>query len=266
MAMIDYQVAIPTYKRAEILVSQSLATLDRGKVDRDKVTVFVANEEQGEEYAPHLKGNWRMEISCPGKFLSLRHYVGKHYKKGTPLLSLDDDINWFTEKQWNDTLQEYSGTIDDIVDLGFRTCNKFGAAMWGMNPTANALWMKREISVGLRYIIGCFHGLYAGEEAIIGRRLALNAPSCDDHETSLRAYMRSGAVVRFEYLCPRTKYFAEGGIDAYCKDQGTARRTIHDARMFQIAKAWPDLCYIKRKAGNVPNLRFKSKTHARLIR
>ena len=247
-------------------MSQSLATLDRGGVDRDKVTIFVADEQQREEYSTHLKGDWRLEISCPGKFHSLRYYVGTYYKKGTPLLSLDDDIGWFSELCRDGKLHDYEGTIDEVVDLGFRVCRKYGAPMWGMNPTPNALWMKRQISVGLRYIIGCFHGLYAGEEAITGERLALDAPSCDDHETALRAWIRTRALVRFEYLCPKTKYFAGGGIDAYCVDRGTTRREVHDARMWQIAQKWPSICYVRKKAGGVPNLRFKSVTKARLSR
>jgi hypothetical protein len=264
--MIDYQVAIPTYKRCDILVNQSLATLDRGKVDRDRVTIFVADESELEKYRAATRDNWRIEISCPGKFHSLRYYVGEYYKKGTPILSLDDDIGWFSELGRDGKLHDYDGDIDSIVDLGFRVCRKYGAPMWGMNPTPNPFWMKREISVGLRYIIGCFHGLYAGEEAITGERLALDAPSCDDHETALRAWIRTRALVRFEYLSPKTKYFARGGIDADCLRRGKTRREVHDARMWQIAQKWPSICSVRKKAGDVPNLRFKSITTARLSR
>jgi len=263
--MIDYQVAIPTYKRCDILVNQSLATLDRGKVDRDRVTVFVADESELEKYRFATGGDWRIEISRPGKFGSLRYYVGEYYKRGTPLLSLDDDIRWFGELGKDGKLHDYDGTIDDIVDLGFRVCRKYNAPMWGLNPTPNPFWMKREISVGLRYIIGCFHGLFAGEESIVGERLA-NKEAADDHETTLRAWIRTRSLVRFEYLSPRTKYFATGGIDADWVRHGLTRQEQNEAKFYEIAEKWPSLCSVRIKSGNVANLRFKSLTTARLGR
>jgi ferredoxin len=263
--MIDYQVAIPTYKRPDILVNQSLSTLDRGGVDRDRVTVFVANEQEREVYDAATNGDWRIEVSCPGKFCSLRYYVGEYYKKGTPLLSLDDDIRGIGELGRDGKLHDYEGDIDSIVDLGFRVCRKYGAPMWGMNPTPNPFWMKREISVGLRYIIGCFHGLYAGDKSVTGERLA-NWEAGDDHETTLRAWEVSRSLVRFEYLSPKTKYFADGGIDADWVRRGLVRQEQNDAKFHELARKWPSLCHVRIKAGNVPNLRFKSVTTARLSR
>ena len=40
-----YKVAIPSYKRQDILVKKSLPTLKSGRVDRKKIYIFVANKQ-----------------------------------------------------------------------------------------------------------------------------------------------------------------------------------------------------------------------------
>ena len=42
----DYVVAVPSYKRVDICRDQTLALLERLKVDKEKIYIFVADEEE----------------------------------------------------------------------------------------------------------------------------------------------------------------------------------------------------------------------------
>jgi predicted CoA-binding protein len=63
---VSYQVAIPSYKRYEILKTQTLPTLDKLGADRDKIHIFVANEDEAEKYKETIGENYRIVIGQRG--------------------------------------------------------------------------------------------------------------------------------------------------------------------------------------------------------
>ena len=48
--METYIVAIPSYDRPNVIVKKTLATLKKGKVNKDKIYVFVANKQEEKKY------------------------------------------------------------------------------------------------------------------------------------------------------------------------------------------------------------------------
>lgn len=256
----DYQIAIPSYARAELLRDKTLAWLDKHKVDRERITVFVASEEEFWTYNKIIGKGYNIVTGVIGKVNQQRFYHN-HYPKGTPLLNLDDDTVRLRERTSDGKLQEWNGSIDKLVETGFRICEEVGAKMWGINPVENGFFMSDCITVGLRYICGNVYGNYAGDLAIMGKDRVYAESSGDDFETSLRSFIQNGSVVRFEYLCPTTKYFAAGGIDAELKQRGiTDRQTDHKAALENIVSRYPELAKVTEKAGGVTNIRLKSIT------
>jgi hypothetical protein len=262
----DYQIAIPSYARAELLKNQTLAFLERHNVNPERVTVFVANEEERERYADVLGNKWRIVVACIGKVNAQRFYHS-YYPVGTPLLNLDDDTVTLRQKTPDDKLEDFTGDIDALVEEGFRICKQEGAKMWGINPVENGFFMSDVVTVGLRYICGNFYGNYAGDKAIVGADRKYSESSGDDFETTLRSFIQNGSVVRFEYICPKTKYFAAGGIDAELKSKGiTDRQHDHSIALKEIVNRYPELSRITTKAGGVTNIRLKSITYNKIPR
>ncbi len=263
--MLDYQIAIPSYKRAELLKKASLATLERYGADKNRITIFVANEEQAQEYRQVI-GDYKIVVAEIGKVNAQRFYH-KYYATGTPLLNLDDDIHDIKQRNDLDKLEDYAGTIDDLVATGFSLCEKSGAKMWGINPVNNGYFMKDWAVVGLRYICGNFYGNYAGDNAIAGADRPSSLSSGDDYETTIRSFMENGSVVRIEWLTPITKYFAAGGIDAEIKDKGIADRQIeHTQELQAIIERYPDLANPQVKSGGIFNIRLKTFTFEKIPR
>lgn len=260
----DYQIAIPSYKRAELLKKATLATLVRYGMDLKRVTVWVANEQEKADYAKVLPADVRIEVSFLGKVNAQRHYH-RQYATGTRLLNLDDDL--YDIHQKNDAkLLPLATSLDEVVQTGFHVAEKMGAKLWGINAVANGFFLSNTITVGLRYICGNIYGNYAGDEAILGDRVTAGS-SGDDYETTLRSFILNGSVVRLDYLCPITKYFAPGGIDAELKTAGISDRQVdHKLALDQIASAYPDLAKTYIKAGKITNLRLKTITQLKIDR
>jgi hypothetical protein len=260
----DYQIAIPSYSRAELLKHQTIAFLERYNVDPARVTVFVANEEESNKYRYALGNKYKIVIGLLGKVNQQRFYHD-YYPKGTPLLNLDDDTVTLRQRTADGKLEDFNGSIDELVKTGFDICKQEGAKMWGINPVENGFFMSDSVTVGLRYICGNFYGNYAGDLAIMGKDRIYAESSGDDFETTLRSFIQNGSVVRFEYICPKTKYFAAGGIDAELKQQGiNNRQDEHSIALANIVSRYPELATLTTKAGGVTNIRLKTITYKKI--
>jgi hypothetical protein len=260
----EYEIAIPSYQRPKICADATVATLANYGIDLKRVTVWVADEIQAEEYREQLPREVRIGVAMKGKVNAQRHYH-KQYAPGTRLVNFDDDLYDFHEKL-GDKLTPLTVSLDRVIETGFNVAEKVGAKLWGINAVANGFFLSDSITVGLRYIPGAFYGNYAGDEAITGQRV-LDGSSGDDYETSIRSFILNGSVVRLDYLCPITKNFAKGGIDAELKSLGIEDRQIdHKNKLEKLAEAYPDYATTYIKAKGITNVRLKPITHLKIAK
>jgi hypothetical protein len=257
----DYQIPIPSYNRIETLRKATLATLERHDTDPRRVTIFVANDEQYKEYREAIDRKYEIVVAELG-LLNAKRFYHNYYDSGTKLFNVLDDVYSLKQKD-GEKMADYSGTIDELVSLGFRASEKVGAKMWGINPVTNGFFMKDQITIGLRLIYGTIYGDYAGNPSVLGKRV-MESPSGEDWENSISSFIANGSLVRIEWIAPVSKLFAKGGMSDELKLRGTDRKTEHELHLRAIAAAYPDLCSIYYKAGDVINLRLKNITHARI--
>ena len=253
----EYQVAIPSYKRPELLKIATLAMLAKYGASSKLVTVFLANDEEYQDYRRVLPKEYEIVKAVPG-LLRARQFYHSYYDEGTPLLNLDDDIRDLKVKDGS-ALAEYTGEFDGLVEDGFRLAKKYRAKMWGVNPANNGFYLKDEVTVGLRLMCGIFHGNYAGDRAVTGSDRPTDNSSAEDFETTLRSFLMNGSVVRLEWITPITKFFAPGGMTAEVED----RQAENTSAIYEVAGRYPDLASVKYKAGGIASIRLKAKTYAR---
>ena len=250
----DYVVVVPSYRRAEICKNQTLAVLERLKVDKERIHVFVANEEEEAIYRSVLSDEYKIVVGVRG-ISDQRKFYHNYFPKDTRIVSIDDDMAELLELG-EGKLVPTLYTLDDIVEMGYTNAEKYGARMWGINPTMNHFFLKNHVSIGLRYICANFMGTYAKDWIFCDpdRRMT---PTGEDHHSTLRGFTQYGSVVRLEFLCPKTKYFASGGIDACVTENGDTRAERHASELRWVQGRYPDLSSIQIKAGGVVNLRLK---------
>ena len=262
----NYEIAIPSYKRPDRVVSETLTTLQRHGADMTRVTVFTANEEETADYEKAIYGAGFDEVTVAQGVLGIanqRIFIsGKYYDKGTRVVSLDDDVS---KIQLTDgkKLYDFEGDFDTIVQKGFEVCDESGARIWGINPCANGFFMKNTITVGLRYICAIFYGFYAGDEAINGADRGTES-SGEDYEATLRSFVENGSVVRFDGITVKTKYFAAGGIQAQLGGDAKNRYEDHARVLESIVAKYPDLSKTYEKAGGVTNIKLKVVTKSKI--
>jgi hypothetical protein len=260
----DYQIAIPSYKRPNYLLSQTLQTLKKTGVDPEIITVFVATKEEKAIYDTALQAigsEVKTVVGVPGLINQRIWYNTNYYDPGTRILNLDDDIAGIYQKKGENKLAPYEGTMNELVEKGFSACEESGARLWGIAAALNGLFLKNTTTVGLRYICGIFHGSYAGDLALCGPE-RVHDSSGEDFETTLRNYLLYGRVVRLDGYAPKTKYFQVGGIQAELGGKEEREKDHHEA-LCRIAARYPDWATIYEKAGGVSNIRLKTITESK---
>jgi hypothetical protein len=247
--------AVPSYRRAETCKARTVATLSRLGVPESKIDVFVADEQDEREYKKVLpKAN--VIRGVPG-LINQRRFYNAHYGKGEKILNVDDDLYDLKFLNSAGKLSSYAGDIGMVAEYAFRLCESTGAKLWGISAVENGFYMKRSSSAGLRYICGIFHGSYAGDPALCSDDRPL-VSSGEDFETTLRSFRRYGVVVRLDWLCPKTKYFAPGGMQAELGGSDELRQKDHAKELAKIAERHAGLCSLYKKSGGVTNLRLKT--------
>ena len=253
----DYQIAIPSYRRHEVCRTRTIATLLRLKADPKKITVYVADEQDHSAYSRELgKLGVSVKRGVPGLIHQRRHY-NLQYPKNTRLLNVDDDLYDLKAVTKSGDLVSYDGTLDAVAEHGFSLCESYGARLWGIAAFENGFYMKRSTSTGLRYVCGIFHGSYAGDSVMCGTDRPL-VSSGEDFETTIRSFKKYGVVVRLDWLCPKTKYFAEGGMREELGGSNELRQTEHSRELKQISIRHAGIASCYKKAGGVVNLLLKT--------
>jgi hypothetical protein len=258
---LDYHIAIPSYGRPTIVGERTLATIERlGFEDRDRVTVYVPNWEQKQEYEEALNKKWRVEITAPGKVHSQRAYH-KMYSEGTRLINMDDDIDGITILNSEGKVREYGGTLDYLVEMGFTISEDIGATLWGIHHTSNEFYMKDRVQLGLHLICGQFQGNYAGDKAICGEDRKYLASSEEDGETSIRSYLDSGSLPRIAWFSTRSKAWKKipGGIRQELKDDGLEHReATNDVAFESFLERYPGIGRIVIDSEGNKKIRYKT--------
>lgn len=251
----SFVVAVPSYRRENICRDQTLAFLARHNIEQSRIFVFVADEDEYVRYRATLGPTYNIIIGVKGISAQRRFYLN-YFQKGTRVLSLDDDIADLLGKK-GEQLVPYTDNLVEFVEQMFDITEREGTTLWGINPVQNAFFMKDSVTVGLRFICANFMGAIAGDWVHCDPERRMTS-SGEDHHSTLRAFIRYGAVVRAEYLCPKTKYWAEGGIDTMVKEtEGISRAERHSAELHWVESAFPDLAKVKLKDGLAVSMKLK---------
>ena len=82
MGLKDFVVAIPSYKRAELLRDQTLRVLKSYKIPQNRIYVFVANSDQEKIYSNVLKKGFSNVNIVIGELglREIRNFMPKYFK------------------------------------------------------------------------------------------------------------------------------------------------------------------------------------------
>lgn len=245
--MSNYVVAIPSYNRENEIIDKTLSTLLDGKVTKNHIYIFVANKQQEKLYEETIPKNMYNKIVV-GKLgiTNQRKFISKYFPENQYIVSMDDDVEELLMMKNPEKLTKIHD-LDKFFKDAYKELKKEKLYIWGIYPVRNPFFMKKKISTDLKFIIGVLFGY-------INRHLkklepSIQAETKEDYEQSILYYEMDGGVLRYNYITPKTKFNAAGGL-------GTDRFERNKKAAEYLKKTYPDIITIFHRASGMTEVRF----------
>lgn len=257
-----YHIAIPSYKRSETLRDKTLSLLEKYEVNPESVTIFVANEDEHDDYRRSLRNNpYYHNIVVGIKGMGpIRNFIRKYYAEGEYIVNLDDDLSSIERKspQNEKKLEPIENIFDELIKPMYDEMIKNDNKLCGVYAASNPFFMSYKPKTGLYYCIGSCWGSINDHHP--DRMVQL----CDkeDFERTLQHYVLDGSVSRLDNITVISKYYTEdGGMQV--------ERTVEriDKSADELVRRFPDLCtkYVRESTGHA-ELRLKDTSGGKYIK
>jgi hypothetical protein len=257
-----YVIAIPSYKRAELLNRKTLKTLADYNIPRNRIFVFVANEEEEKIYKETLDKKMYGHLVVGVKGLrNQRNFISRYFPIGQEIVNLDDDLAGFnilkthgTTFNKKDNYHAKLPDFDSFIKDAFKTLRNEGLFLWGIYPINNPYFMTPKITTDLRLIVGpCWGNINRHSKDLI-----LTIDEKEDVERTLQYYVNDGGVIRFNNISVATSYYVTpGGMQALERDR---KKDAYESAVY-LNKKYPTLTslYLTKKSG-FAEVKLKDKT------
>ena len=273
----NYVIAIPSYKRQDIIQTHTLAVLNRHKIKPEYITIFVANQEEYDIYkaeVPSFLYN-KLVIGVLG-LKNQRNFISEYYPEGQYIVEMDDDIKKIMQlvvklmvkrksRRSNINLSKSKSksksskigkTVKPIEDLdafirrAFEMCAESNIFLWGVYPLINPYFMTYKITTDLRFIVGPMWGMINRHR----KDLKLTVDEKENSERTLQFWVADGSVLRFNNVGIETKYYKnKGGM----QDEGKDRKVEALKSVYYLNKMYPTLTKISlTKKSGMPEIKM----------
>lgn len=257
-----YNIAIPSYKRAETVKNKTLSLLEKYDVSPEYVTIFVANQDELKDYRKSLKNSPYKDNIVVGVvgMGPIRNFIRKYYAEGEYIVNLDDDLSSIERKsiQNEKKLEPIENFYDELVMPMYVEMVKNDNKLCGVYAASNPFFMSYKAKVGLYYCIGSCWGNINDHHP--DRMVLLDDK--EDFERTLQHYVLDGSVSRLDNITVISKYYTEdGGMQV--------ERTVEriDKSADELVRRYPDLCtkYVRDSTGHA-ELRLKDTSGGKYIK
>ena len=244
--MVNYVVAIPTYNRAEVISHKTLKTLKEGGVPKSRIYLFVANKTEADIYEQAVNPQLYNEIVIGKKGIAnQRKFISKWFDEGQYIISMDDDVEELqTLNKSGDKLNKFTH-VADFFQEAYKLLKKEKLSIWGIYPVRNPFFMRPTITTDLRFIIGVLFG-YINRH---NKKLEAKSVVKEDYEQSILYYKMDGGVIRFNYITPKTKFNAEGGL-------GKDREKMNKDAANYLKETYPEFITIFHRANGMTEVKL----------
>lgn len=215
--MSNYVIAIPTYNRPNEILTKTLKTLRQHNVDSNLIHIFVANEEQYDEYNRIIDKSFynKIIIGVIG-LVHQREFISNYFKEDKYIVFFDDDVE-LIDLNLSPLFREHN--LDYFINYAFAECEKQGSYIWGVYAVFNPFFRgaRIEVTTDLNYIVGCIYGIinrpYLEE---IKLTITANDGNKEDVERTIKYFIHDGIVLRFNKIGFKTKYYGKtGGLGTF---------------------------------------------------
>lgn len=200
-------IAVPTYKRVNITTLTLLSAFDK-----KDIYLFVNDIEEENRYEEVNQG-YNIVVTGTKGIQNARNAILDYFADGTRILQLDDDISAFEKLEAgikNFKIQKYLREltpveIKEMIEEGFRVCEKNGAKLWGVYPVENAFYMSQSLS-NKDFVIGSFAG-------IINNPIRFNTDLAlkEDYAYTIDNIIQYKKIVRYNNITMKIAHYTNSG-------------------------------------------------------
>lgn len=204
----DYRIAIPSYKRADIIQKKTLKYLQKCNIPHTIIDIFVANKNEYEEYKKSIPNNLYNNIIITEVGLDkARKGIRDYYPAGANVFHLDDDIECLQLLR-NKELIEIT-ELDKYIKFGFKLMRKERTKLCGIYAVQNHFFMDNSYSKGLYFCVGSCYWQINDKDPY----LDLICDEKEDYQRTIKSYIKYGSVLRFNNITAKTDYYiTKGGM------------------------------------------------------
>lgn len=204
-----YVIAIRSYRRAHAIKKYTIGWLEQQGIPRSKIVLFVKQREM-DEYRAALGDDYRYVDQGAEGLCLCNKKVQEYFADGEHVVLMDDDILRVIGQDRKPT------ALLPILRAGWNEMQSTRFRAWGLYPTPNPYFMKKDVTYGLRFLIGNLVGF------INDRQMPMPTNECrEDYERTILHYERYGGVVRFDKWSTVAKLFSGkgGNVDMRTADK-----------------------------------------------
>ena len=250
---------IPSLSRVKTLATKSLNLLvDRYNVPCSSIFIFVIREEF-EAYTSLYALYPKIRIVVgPLGLHNMRNHIRLYFPVSTQMVCLDDDIDDLCIMRVDESIIDKtkasryplvsmsSTEFGAFINDAFETLRATNLRLFGIYPVRNGYFMKGlpYKSIDLRFCVGAFWGCINDHST----DLVIHIEEKEDFERTLLYYKKDRGVLRFNTICPKTKYYKEaGGMQSTSIDRTESSKVS----CAYLIDRFPEYCklYTSKKSG-----------------
>ena len=233
-------VAIPSYKRSDIICKRTLAYLCHIGYPHELITIFVADEKEREVYSAVPKYLYdTIVVAAPG-LTNARNFITDYYPEGTWVLQMDDDVFSIKDKQNCQT------TVLSWIPKAIEKGERDGAELIGIMPNDDKRVMCDVWTRHLSHIVGAFFLLK------IRKSLRITTSHKEDYERCILSFLHCNKVFRYRGLGVHTTYNS-GNLGTGLLTIDRPQKMLEEA--MGLVERYPAMCKFITKKG-LPDLRL----------
>lgn len=198
----NFKIAIPSYRRAEILRKNTLNALKALSIPDEMITIFVV-EDEIDTYR-QINPGYNIVVGRKG-LPQQREFIENYFSFGEHIIFMDDDIK---------SIVSYYDDIKTFFNEAFELCHKENAFIWGIYPVKNEYFMMdcKKITTDLKYIVGSMYGIInRPNDNDLKLTISSDNGNKEDVERTLLYYVKDRKVIRFNRVRALTKYYGSDG-------------------------------------------------------
>jgi len=199
----NFEIAIPSFKRAGILQERTLKMLEGCDAP-----IVVYCETEVDKYIYELSGiTLPIEVSnTKGIGEKRNHIIKRGYEKGLDfIVMLDDDLKYLID---GDSCRYTGEMVIDVIKKGYEEAVKNDLRLFGICCYNNSFYLKNNVSTNLKFIAGAFTGL-----VLKGDPIFTPVNTLEDYYRTLQHFKTDNGILRLNYYGMNVNFAtAKGGL------------------------------------------------------